>query len=114
MKAIAVTDQAAGTTGMKLVERPEPQAAINDVVVGAIEGAREIASSQIDVASHLDRFPRQQEWVQFAPSLQCIGYDGSNSVTGRGSQGDPNGERVPAADMMVRTSYLSCIAVDRS
>ena len=33
MKAIVVTDQAAGTPGMKLVERPEPQAAINDVVV---------------------------------------------------------------------------------
>jgi NADPH:quinone reductase-like Zn-dependent oxidoreductase len=33
MKAIVVTDQAAGTIGMKLVERPEPQAAINDVVV---------------------------------------------------------------------------------
>jgi len=33
MKAIVVTDQAAGTAGMALVERPEPQAAINDVVV---------------------------------------------------------------------------------
>src|SRR3981189_3708366 len=33
MKAIVVTDQAAGTAGMKLVERPEPEAAINDVVV---------------------------------------------------------------------------------
>src|SRR3954447_20554217 len=33
MKAIVVTDQAAGRAGMKLVERPEPQAAINDVVV---------------------------------------------------------------------------------
>src|SRR3954466_7411588 len=33
MKAIVVTDQAAGTAGMKLVERPAPQAAINDVVV---------------------------------------------------------------------------------
>src|SRR6266566_1420062 len=33
MKAIVVTDQAAGTAGMKLVERPEPQPAINDVVV---------------------------------------------------------------------------------
>jgi NADPH:quinone reductase-like Zn-dependent oxidoreductase len=33
MKAIVVTNQAAGTAGMKLVERPEPQAAINDVVV---------------------------------------------------------------------------------
>src|SRR6476469_11073258 len=33
MKAIVVTDQAAGTAGMQLLERPEPQAAINDVVV---------------------------------------------------------------------------------
>src|SRR6266567_2146195 len=33
MKAIVVTDQAAGTAGAKLVERPEPQAAINDVVI---------------------------------------------------------------------------------
>jgi NADPH:quinone reductase-like Zn-dependent oxidoreductase len=33
MKAIVVTDQAAGTAGMTLAERPEPQAAINDVVV---------------------------------------------------------------------------------
>ncbi|TBF45303.1 NADP-dependent oxidoreductase (plasmid) [Rhizobium leguminosarum] len=33
MKAIVVNDQAAGTAGMTLVERPKPQAAINDVVV---------------------------------------------------------------------------------
>lgn len=33
MRAIVVTDQDAGTAGMKLVERPEPQAAINDVIV---------------------------------------------------------------------------------
>jgi NADPH:quinone reductase-like Zn-dependent oxidoreductase len=33
VKAIVVTDQAAGTAGMTLVERPEPQAAINDVVI---------------------------------------------------------------------------------
>ncbi|MCO5998324.1 NADP-dependent oxidoreductase [Actinoallomurus rhizosphaericola] len=33
MKAIVVRDQAAGTAGMTLVERPEPPAAINDVVV---------------------------------------------------------------------------------
>jgi NADPH:quinone reductase-like Zn-dependent oxidoreductase len=33
MKAIVVTYQAAGTAGMTLVDRPEPQAAINDVVV---------------------------------------------------------------------------------
>ncbi|HEY9234052.1 MULTISPECIES: NADP-dependent oxidoreductase [Phenylobacterium] len=33
MKAIVVSDQAAGTAGMKLVDRPEPQPSINDVVV---------------------------------------------------------------------------------
>jgi NADPH:quinone reductase-like Zn-dependent oxidoreductase len=33
MKAIVVTNQAAGMAGMTLMERPEPQAAINDVVV---------------------------------------------------------------------------------
>ena len=33
MKAIVVTDQAAGTAGMRLTERPEPLAAINDVIV---------------------------------------------------------------------------------
>ena len=33
VKAIVVTDQGAGTAGMKLADRPEPQAAINDVVV---------------------------------------------------------------------------------
>ena len=33
MKAIVVTDQAAGAPGMMLGERPEPSAAINDVIV---------------------------------------------------------------------------------
>jgi NADPH:quinone reductase-like Zn-dependent oxidoreductase len=33
MKAIVVTDQAAGTAGMRLEERPAPTAAINDAIV---------------------------------------------------------------------------------
>src|SRR5215470_2837636 len=33
MKAIVAMDQTVGMAGVKLVERPEPQAAINDVVV---------------------------------------------------------------------------------
>jgi NADPH:quinone reductase-like Zn-dependent oxidoreductase len=33
MKAIVVTDQAAGLAGTKLIERPEPAPAINDVIV---------------------------------------------------------------------------------
>ena len=56
MKAIVVTDQAAGTAGMKLVERPEPQAAINDVVVrGSCVGIR---PDRAGVALDLDRSPR--------------------------------------------------------
>ncbi|MCF6405072.1 NADP-dependent oxidoreductase [Chitinophaga filiformis] len=33
MKAIIVTDQAAGMAGMKLMEQPEPQPSLNDVIV---------------------------------------------------------------------------------
>ena len=33
MKAIVVTNQAAGIAGMKLLDRPEPQGAINDGIV---------------------------------------------------------------------------------
>lgn len=33
MRAIVVTDEAAGTAGMRLVDRPEPEAGINDVIV---------------------------------------------------------------------------------
>jgi len=42
MRVIAVTDRNAGTAGMKLLERPVPQAAINDVVVQLHE-ARNLA-----------------------------------------------------------------------
>ena len=38
MKAIVVTDQAAGTAGMKLVERPEPQGASLASLSGASYG----------------------------------------------------------------------------
>ena len=38
MKAIAVTDQAAGTAGVKLVERPEPQGASLASLSGANYG----------------------------------------------------------------------------
>lgn len=33
MKAIIVTDEAAGTSGMRIADRPEPEAGINDVIV---------------------------------------------------------------------------------
>jgi NADPH:quinone reductase-like Zn-dependent oxidoreductase len=61
MKAIVVTDKAAGTAGMKLVERPEPQAAINDVLVeihasGFVNTEMEWPSTWTDRIDH-DRTP---------------------------------------------------------
>ena len=56
MKAIVVTDEAAGTAGMTLVERPEPEPAINDVAVQvrasgfvATEFVRMLAKSRSDI-----------------------------------------------------------------
>lgn len=61
MKAIIVSDRTAGITGMKLVERPEPQAAINDVVVqvyssGFVGTELEWPSTWTDRLNH-DRTP---------------------------------------------------------
>src|SRR4051812_6291718 len=61
MKAIVVTDEAAGTAAMTLVERPEPPAAINDVVVrvhasGFVPTEMEWPSSWTDRAER-DRTP---------------------------------------------------------
>jgi NADPH:quinone reductase-like Zn-dependent oxidoreductase len=61
MKAIVVTDQAAGTTGMTLAERPEPEAATNDVTVevhvsGFTPGELTWPGTWVDRAGH-DRTP---------------------------------------------------------
>ncbi|WP_214401302.1 NADP-dependent oxidoreductase [Pseudonocardia lacus] len=61
MKAIVVTDQAAGTAGMTLTERPEPSPAINDVLVrvhasGWVANELEWPSTWSDRAGH-DRTP---------------------------------------------------------
>ena len=44
MKAIVVTDRAAGTAGMTLVERPEPDAARLASLEGANYGDRRVRS----------------------------------------------------------------------
>src|SRR5207237_964872 len=46
MKAIVVTDQAAGMAGVKLMERPEPQAGYVGFAVGAALGMRGRAAWQ--------------------------------------------------------------------
>ncbi|NMO55250.1 NADP-dependent oxidoreductase [Actinoplanes sp. TBRC 11911] len=76
MKAIVVTDQAAGTAGMRLVERPEPSAAINDVIVevyasGYVPTEVEWSSTWTDRAGR-DRTP------------SIIGHELAGVVTARG------------------------------
>jgi NADPH:quinone reductase-like Zn-dependent oxidoreductase len=65
VKAIVVTDEAAGTAGMRLVERPEPTAAINDVIV------------QIHASGFV---PTEMEW----PSTWAdrVGHDRTPSIPG--------------------------------
>jgi NADPH:quinone reductase-like Zn-dependent oxidoreductase len=77
MQAIAVTDQAAGTAGMKLVERPEPQPAINDVLVevhasGFVGTELSWPSTWTDRADH-DRTP-SIPGHELAGVVTAIGY----------------------------------------
>jgi NADPH:quinone reductase-like Zn-dependent oxidoreductase len=77
MKAIVVTDQAAGMAGMTLAERPEPKAAINDVVVqvrasGFVPTEMEWPSTWIDRAGR-DRTP-SIPGHEFAGAVRALGY----------------------------------------
>jgi NADPH:quinone reductase-like Zn-dependent oxidoreductase len=83
MKAIAVTDQAAGTAGMALVERPEPSPAINDVIVqvhasGFVPTEMEWPSTWVDRTNH-DRTP-SIPGHEMAGVVTALGY-GTTGVT---------------------------------
>src|SRR5689334_11668297 len=88
MKAIVVTDQAAGTGGMKLVERPEPQAAINDVVV-QIHASGFVPTELEWSSTWTDRRARDR-----TPSI--LGHELAGVVTalGYGTRGLSVGQRV--------------------
>lgn len=88
MKAIIVTDQAAGTAGMKLVERPEPQAAINDVVVQVCASA--ITGDELSWPSTwIDRPGRER-----TPSIPGHELAGVVTALGYGTTGLSVGQRV--------------------
>jgi NADPH:quinone reductase-like Zn-dependent oxidoreductase len=88
MKAIVVTDQAAGTAGMKLVEWPEPQAAINDVVVQV--HASGFTSGELTWPSTwTDRLDRDQ-----TPSIPGQELAGVVTALGYGTTGLSVGQRV--------------------
>ena len=77
MRAIVVKDQAAGTAGMTLTERPEPPAAINDVVVeihasGFVSSELEWPSTWTDRAGR-DRTP-SVPGHELAGVVRALGY----------------------------------------
>src|SRR5437764_613890 len=88
MKAIVVTDQAAGTAGMKLVERPEPRAAINDVIVQV--HASGFVNTELDWPSTwADRLGRDR-----APAIPGHELAGVVTALGYGTTGLSVGQRV--------------------
>src|SRR6187431_3153641 len=88
MKAIVVTDQAAGTAGMKLVERPEPQAAINDVVV-RIHASGFVPTEMAWPSTWTDRLDRDR-----TPAIPGHELAGVVTAVGYGTTGLSVGQRV--------------------
>jgi len=88
MKAIVVTDQAAGTAGMKLAERPEPQAAINDVVV-RVHAAGFVKTELSWPSTWTDRLGRDR-----TPTIPGHELAGVVAALGYGTTGLSVGQRV--------------------
>ena len=88
MKAIVVTDQAAGTAGMKLVERPEPKAAINDVVV-EVHASGFVGTELAWPSTWTDRLGRDR-----TPSIPGHELAGVVTSLGYGTTGLSVGQRV--------------------
>ncbi len=107
MKAIVATDQAAGTSGLKLVERPEPQAGVNDVVV------------QIHASSFTgDELTWPSTWTDRAgrdrtPSIPGHELAGVVTALGFGTTGLSIGQRVFGLTDWYRDGTLAeCVAVE--
>jgi len=88
MKAIVVTDQAAGTAGMRLAERPEPRAAINDVVV-QVHASGFVGTELAWPSTWTDRLDRDR-----TPSIPGHELAGVVTALGYGTTGLSVGQRV--------------------
>src|SRR5438552_1034109 len=88
MKAIVVMDRAAGMAGMKLVDRPEPQAAINDVVV-QVHASGFVGTELAWPSTWTDRLDRDR-----TPSIPGHELAGVVTALGYGTRGLPVGQRV--------------------
>jgi NADPH:quinone reductase-like Zn-dependent oxidoreductase len=88
MKAIVVTDEAAGTAGMTLTDRPEPSAAINDVVV-QIRASGFVSTELGWPSTWTDRAGRNR-----TPSIPGHELAGVVTALGYGTTGLSAGQRV--------------------
>src|SRR3954454_12146765 len=88
MKAIVVTDQAAGIAGMTLAERPEPLAAINDVIV-QVHASGFVLTEMGWPSTWADRRDRDR-----TPSIPGHELAGVVTALGRGTTGLSVGQRV--------------------
>jgi NADPH:quinone reductase-like Zn-dependent oxidoreductase len=88
MRAIVVTDQAAGTAGMTLEERPEPAAAINDVVV-EVRASGFVPTELAWPSTWTDRRDRDR-----TPSIPGHEVAGVVTALGYGTTGLSVGQRV--------------------
>jgi NADPH:quinone reductase-like Zn-dependent oxidoreductase len=88
MKAIVATDQAAGLAGIKLVERPKPQAAINDVIV-QIHASGFVPTELEWPSTWTDRLDRDR-----TPSILGHELAGVVAALGYGTTGLSVGQRV--------------------
>ncbi|MGA5351854.1 NADP-dependent oxidoreductase [Streptomyces thermodiastaticus] len=88
MKAIVVSDQTAGTAGTTLTERPDPQPAINDVVV-EIHASGFVPTEMEWPSTWTDRAGRDR-----APSIPGHELAGVVTALGYGTTGLSVGQRV--------------------
>ena len=88
MKAIIVTDRAAGTAGMTLVERPEPLAAINDVIV-QVHASGFVGTELTWPSTWTDRLDRDR-----TPTIPGHELAGVVTALGYGTTGLSVGQRV--------------------
>jgi NADPH:quinone reductase-like Zn-dependent oxidoreductase len=88
MKAIVVSDEAAGTAGMRLLERPEPPAAINDAIV-QIHASGFVPTEMEWPSTWTDRRNRNR-----TPSIPGHELAGVVTALGYGTTGVSVGQRV--------------------
>src|SRR3954451_19934909 len=107
MKAIVVTDEAAGTAGMSLVERPEPEASGNDVVV-TVHASGFTPGELSWPGTWTDRLGRDRR-----PSIPGHEVAGVVSALGYGTRGLAVGQRVFGLTDWSRDGTLAeCVAVE--